>query len=87
MIREGYGKVLGRPGLALWRRECCIVALLAVLGVGPQLRSHLRGALRTGAHPTLVDGVLQAVRPRIPDDRRETVRRVWQEVLARWEER
>jgi len=49
MVHEGYGKVLGRPGLALPWRECCIVAILTVLGTAPQLRSHLRGALRTGA--------------------------------------
>ena len=32
MVVEGYGKVLGRPGLPLTTRELCIVASLAVLG-------------------------------------------------------
>ena len=31
MVEEGYGKVLGRPGLDLKERELCIVALLAGL--------------------------------------------------------
>ena len=85
MVWEGYGKVLGRPGLPLWRRECCIVAMLAVLGAGPQLRSHLRGALRTGAAVPLVAAVLAEVLPLVPETRRATVGRVWARVLERWE--
>lgn len=87
MVREGYGKVLGRPGLELWRRECCIVSVLAVLGAGPQLRSHLRGALRTGATVGVVDGVLRAVMPVVPQRRRGIVRDVWEQVRTRWEQR
>jgi 4-carboxymuconolactone decarboxylase len=86
MVWEGYGKVLGRPGLALWRRECCIVAMLAVLGAGPQLRSHLRGALRTGADVPLVAGVLSRILPLVPEPRRPTVERVWTSVVERWED-
>ena len=87
MLQEGYGKVLGRPGLALWRRECCIVAILAVLGAGPQLRSHLRGALRTGTPVEVLVQVLEAVDPAVPDHRRRTVREVWEQVRIRWEQR
>lgn len=87
MIREGYGKVLARPGLELWRRECCIVAILAVLGAGPQLRSHLRGALRTGTPVPTLGAVLDAVRGQVPKRRRGTVREVWERVRDRWEER
>jgi len=86
MVWEGYGKVLGRPGLALWRRECCIVAMLAVLGAGPQLRSHLRGALRTGADVPLVAAVLSRILPLVPEPRRPTVERVWTRVVERWED-
>ncbi len=86
MVWEGYGKVLGRPGLALWRRECCIVAMLAVLGAGPQLRSHLRGALRTGAEVPLMAAVLSEVLPLVPEGRRPTVGRVWERVVERWED-
>ncbi len=58
MVLEGYGKVLARPGLDLVRRECCIVAILAVAGLPVQLRSHMRGALRCGATPNMLDRVL-----------------------------
>jgi len=48
MVVEGYGRVLGRPGLELGRRECCVVGVLVVCDVPRQLYSHLRGALRCG---------------------------------------
>lgn len=49
MIVDGYGKVLGRPGLDLRRRELCIVAVCAVLEQDRQLHAHLHGALNVGA--------------------------------------
>jgi 4-carboxymuconolactone decarboxylase len=58
MVVEGYGKVLGRPGLDLATRELCISALLAVLGTSRQLYSHLRGALNTGAETSEVEEAL-----------------------------
>lgn len=85
MVTEGYGKVLGRAGLALWRRECCIVAVLAVLGTAPQLQSHLRGALRTGATVAALEAVLEEVLPLVPGHRRARARQVWGEVRTRWE--
>jgi 4-carboxymuconolactone decarboxylase len=54
MLLDGYGRVLARPGLALWKRELCIVAVLAGLDVPRQLYSHLRGSLNAGASPTQV---------------------------------
>lgn len=60
MIREGYGKVLSRPGLDLPEREACIVALLAGARWPRQLHSHLRGALRVGAGEEAVEGALDA---------------------------
>lgn len=54
MIVEGYGKVLGRPGLDLSTREACIVAILARTARPAQLHSHLRGALHAGASPERV---------------------------------
>ena len=59
MVKEGYGKVLGRPGLSLADRELCISALLAVLDVPTQLYSHLRGALNVGASPDEVEHALR----------------------------
>ena len=49
MVAEGYGKVLGRPGLDLSARELCIVAQLTAAQREVQLHSHLRGALNVGA--------------------------------------
>lgn len=60
MVEDGYGKVLGRPGLDLRTRELCIVAQLAVGAALPQLHSHLRGALRSGASADQVAGALEA---------------------------
>jgi 4-carboxymuconolactone decarboxylase len=54
MLEEGYGKVLGRPGLALGTRELCIVALLAVQDAPRQLHSHVRGAINVGVSPLAV---------------------------------
>ena len=62
MVAEGYGKVLGRPGLDLVDRELCIVAMLAVQDSPRQLYSHLRGALNAGATEEDVEGVLEEAR-------------------------
>ena len=51
MIVDGYGKILGRPGLDLWRRELCVVAVCAASRQDRQLHSHLHGALHAGATP------------------------------------
>lgn len=55
MVRDGYGMVLSRPGLDLVRRELCVIAQTAVLEAGPQLLSHLKGALNAGADGRLLD--------------------------------
>jgi len=59
MVSEGYGKVLGRPELALQIRELCNVAVLAATSWEPQLHSHLRGALYAGATPAEVEEALE----------------------------
>jgi 4-carboxymuconolactone decarboxylase len=61
MIVEGYGKVLGRPGLDLARRELCIVAACAASGQNRQLHSHLLGALNAGASAAHVGAALNAL--------------------------
>ena len=61
MVRDGYGMVLSRPGLDLVRRELCVIAQTAVLEAGPQLMSHLKGAMNAGAEDTLIDGVVELV--------------------------
>ena len=60
-----YGRVLGRPGLDLKRRELCIVAACAALEQDRQLHSHLHGALNAGASPEEVDDTLRIVAPRL----------------------
>jgi len=49
IVREGYGKVLSRPGLDARTRELCIVAVLRALGLNPQLEAHRKGAVNVGA--------------------------------------
>lgn len=69
MVEEGYGRVLGRPGLELRVRELCIVAQLAGSGYGPQLHSHLRGALNAGASPEEVEAALRIAAGDDPPER------------------
>lgn len=59
MIVEGYGKVLGRPGLDLARRELCVVAACAAAQQDRQLHSHLHGALHAGAPAAAVEEALE----------------------------
>lgn len=61
MVVDGYGKVLGRPGLDLLRRELCIVATCAVVRQDRQLHSHLHGALHAGASPRQIRAALDVV--------------------------
>lgn len=83
MVAEGYGKVLGRPGLDLRVRELCIAALLAVLDTPVQLYSHLRGALNAGAEPAEVDEALEVASGYMDDGARRTARTTWSRVRER----
>lgn len=84
MILEGYGKVLSRPAIDLPTRELCIVALLAVTGWEPQLHSHLRGALNSGAAPAEAEAALEAgLRYASSAEWRGRARALWQQVLMR----
>jgi 4-carboxymuconolactone decarboxylase len=80
MVVDGYGKVLGRPGLALAMRELCIVATLAVTGASKQLYSHLRGALNVGALPSDVDAALAEAEPFLDDEGRKAAQALWEKV-------
>lgn len=58
-IRDfAYDTVYDRPGLDLKTRELIACALLASLGSPPELRTHLRGAMRAGATEQEVREVL-----------------------------
>jgi 4-carboxymuconolactone decarboxylase len=85
MVVEGYGKVLGRPGLELRVRELCIAALLAVLDAPVQLRSHLRGALNSGAGVAEVEEAMRIALAEADDDAGQRARDTWTVVRARWE--
>jgi len=83
MVVEGYGKVLGRPGLDLVDRELCIVALLAPQDAGPQIYSHLRGALNAGAEESDVDETVRRVLGWLPPERARMLVEQWNAVRAR----
>ncbi len=83
VLVDAYGKVIGRPGLDLKRRELATVAALAVLGTWRQLHSHLRGALNTGATPEEVEAVLALVDPDLDPDDRRLAHEQWQDVKRR----
>lgn len=68
MIVEGYGKVIGRPGLDLERRELCIVAACAATGQDRQLHSHLHGAINVGVDAGTLREALAALAPAIGAD-------------------
>ena len=83
VLVDAYGKVIGRPGLDLKRRELTTVAAIAVLGAAQQLHSHLRGALNTGASAAEVEAVLGIVAEDLDADRRRTTREQWEDVRKR----
>ena len=83
MLVEGYGKVLGRPGLALVMRELCVVATLAVTGASKQLYSHLRGALNAGAPPAEVETALLEVERFLDYEDRGAAWALWERIKER----
>jgi 4-carboxymuconolactone decarboxylase len=83
MVEEGYGKVLGRPGLDLASRELCIIALLTVLDAPRQLYSHLRGALNVGASAAEVTRALEIAAPACRPGAADRARETWASVRAR----
>ncbi len=66
MVEEGYGRILGRPGLDPLVRELAAVGSLVPEGVPRQLRAHLRGALNLGAPAEHVAALLRDLRPAVP---------------------
>jgi 4-carboxymuconolactone decarboxylase len=82
MIVDGYGKVLGRPGVDLRTRELCVVAACAVSGQQRQLHSHLRGALNAGASSSELAAVLDALTDLISRDDLSRYRQLLSKVAA-----
>jgi 4-carboxymuconolactone decarboxylase len=83
MVVEGYGKVLGRPGLDLRVRELCIVAILAIQGAHRQLYSHLRGAVNAGAGDGQIEEALSLAAEWQSPGASEASRGVWAQVRGR----
>jgi len=83
MLEEGYGKVLGRPGLELKVRELCIVGVLVGLDAPHQLLSHLRGALNTGATAEELETAVEIACGHTSPAARENARKVWKDLKAR----
>jgi 4-carboxymuconolactone decarboxylase len=83
VLVDAYGKVIGRPGLDLKRRELCTVAAIAVLGTARQLHSHLRGARNTGATPAEVEAVLALIDEDLDPEHRQRAREQWEDVKER----
>src|SRR6267143_6448529 len=83
VLVDAYGKVIGRPGLDLKRRELCTVAAIAVLGTAQQLHSHLRGALNTGASRAEVEEVLAVIDGDLDAERRRSTHEQWDDVRQR----
>lgn len=84
MVEEGYGKVLGRPGLDLAVREMCIVAMLVIQGESSrrQLRSHLRGAVNAGVTPADVERTIERAAAFAGPGALDLARKLWSAVGA-----
>jgi 4-carboxymuconolactone decarboxylase len=83
MLEEGYGKVLGRPGLDLKVRELCVIALLVGLDTPQQLYSHLRGALNVGATMEEVETAVEIACTQATLSAKENARKVWRDLRTR----
>lgn len=80
MIVEGYGKLLGRPGLDLSRRELCIVAVCGALEQERQLHAHLHGALNAGATPAEIQDTLYIVAEHVNVEAANRFAHLWDRV-------
>lgn len=83
MVMDGYGKVLGRPGLDLARRELCIIAACAATAQDRQLHSHLHGALNVGVSPAALSAAVDALSPTLGADRTRSVRLLLARVVGK----
>lgn len=76
VVEVVYGKVLSRPGLDPKTRELAAVAALTVLGVYPQLLSHIKGGLNLGAGKEEVEEVILQMEVYVPADKVERALRI-----------
>ena len=80
MIVDGYGKVLGRSGLDLRRRELCVVAVCGALAQERQLHAHLHGALNAGATPAEVQDTLDIVSKHVDEEIGSRMAHLWNRI-------
>jgi alkylhydroperoxidase/carboxymuconolactone decarboxylase family protein YurZ len=83
VVVDAYGKLIGRDGLDLKRRELCTLAEIAVLDTPRQLHAHLRGALNTGSTTEEIDDVLALVERDIDEAQAKRTWELWEDVRAR----
>jgi alkylhydroperoxidase/carboxymuconolactone decarboxylase family protein YurZ len=83
IVVDAYGKLIGRDGLDLKRRELCTLAEIAVLDTPRQLHAHLRGALNTGSTAEEVDDVLALVEQDIDGPQAVRIWKLWADVRGR----
>jgi 4-carboxymuconolactone decarboxylase len=83
MVMDGYGKVLGRPGLDLPRRELCVVAACAATAQDRQLHSHLHGSLNVGVPPAVLAAALDALADTLGPERTRSARLLLARVLGK----
>ena len=76
ILRDGYGRVLSRPGLSVRERELLALAALQALGgMEKQVESHRRGARRVGATERQIRAVLGVAGKGGQTDERTSLRR------------
>ena len=80
VVVDAYGKLIGREGLDLKRRELCTLAEIAVLDTPRQLHAHMRGALNTGSTGEEVEEVLGLVEADVGET---GARELWRDVRGR----
>jgi 4-carboxymuconolactone decarboxylase len=83
MVVDGYGKVLGRPGLDLQRRELCVVAACAAMGQDRQLHSHLRGAINVGVERAALEATVDAIAELVGPERARSARLLLARVVGK----
>jgi len=83
VLVDAYGKLMGRDGLDLKRRELCTIAEIAVLDTPRQLHAHLRGALNADATADEVDEVLALVEGDIGTAQATRTWELWADVRER----
>jgi 4-carboxymuconolactone decarboxylase len=83
VLVDAYGKILGRPGLDVKRRELCTLAAIATLDAPRQLHAHLRGALNTGSTREEIDQVLALVEQDVEPKRALKIWEIWADVRER----